>query len=184
MNRKKMNEETVETTDTPAQAKNPPPGAAPTESELAQLREKAAQAEKNHENWLRAQANLENFRKRAAREREEIVQRANEHLIRDLLTVIDNFELALQSARETDGKEAILEGIGMIHGQLKSFLSRHGVEPIEAVGGDFDPSIHEAIAHQPSDQPAGRIIAQTRKGYRLKGSLLRPAAVVVSKGPE
>ena len=155
----------------------------PTDSELKELREKAAKADQYYDALLRAKADLENFRKRAARERDEIMQRANENLLEELLGALDNFELGLQSARESQNRESIIEGMEMVQKQFASFLQKLGVETIDAVGQEFDPSLHEAIAQQQSDKPAGKIIAQTRRGFRLKGHLLRPAAVVVSKGP-
>ena len=158
------------------------PSKAPTPAELDELRQKAANADKYYDQMLRIQANLENYRKRAAREREEIVHRANEHLFKELFAVLDHFEKGLQSARDTHNKDALQEGMEMVYSQFQSLLTKLGVEIIEGKGHTFDPSIHEAIAHQESEEPAGKIIAQTRKGYRLKGYLLRPAAVVVSKG--
>jgi len=175
-NKEKMDEELTEQ----KESQEAPPGADLTDSEL---REKAAKADQYYDQLLRTKADLENFRKRTAREREEIIQRANENLLKELFGVLDHFDLGLQTARTSQSKDGIVEGMEMVQKQLELFLHKLGIEAIDAVGQDFDPSVHEAIAHQDSDQPAGRIIAQTRRGYRLKGHLLRPAAVVVSKGP-
>lgn len=171
---KKMDEEVIDQKETASEL---------TEAELQELREKASKADQYYDQLLRAKADLENYRKRAARERDEIIQRANEHLLRELFSVLDHFDLGLQTARSSANKEGILEGMELVQKQLESFLHKLGIDAIDAVGQEFDPNLHEAIAHQNSDQPAGTIIAQTRKGYRLKGHLLRHAAVVVSKGP-
>ena len=176
-NKEKMDEELIEQKEAPQET---PPASELTEAEL---REKAAKADQYYSQFVRTKADLENFRKRTAREREEIVQRANEHLLKELFAVLDHFDLGLQTARTSESKEGIIDGMEMVQKQLETFLHKIGVETIDAVGQEFDPALHEAIAHQHSDQPAGRIIAQTRKGYRLRGRLLRHAAVVVSKGP-
>src|SRR6185295_12879787 len=103
--------------------------------------------------------------------------------LQELLSVLDHFDLGLQSARTAESKEGIIEGMELVQKQLEVFLHKLGIEVIDAMGKEFDPTTHEAIAHQNSDKPEGIVIAQTRKGYRLKGHLLRHAAVVVSKGP-
>ena len=162
-------------------AKDQPPSLA--DPELKELREKAAKADQNYDQLLRTKADLENFRKRTARERDEIVQRANEHLLKELFVVLDHFDLGLQTTRASESKEGILEGLELVQKQLEGFFHKLGVEMIDAIGQDFDPAFHEAIAQQDSDVPAGKVISQIRKGYRLRGHLLRPAAVVVSKGP-
>ena len=162
-------------------AEDQPPTLA--DPELRELREKAAKADQYYDQLLRTKADLENFRKRTARERDEIVQRANEHLLKELFVVLDHFDLGLQTTRASESKEGILEGLELVQKQLESFFHKLGVEMIDAIGQDFDPAFHEAIAQQDSDVPAGKVISQIRKGYRLRGHLLRPAAVVVSKGP-
>jgi molecular chaperone GrpE len=154
-----------------------------TEAGLQELREKASKADQYYDQLLRVKADLENVRKRAGREREEIIQRANEHLLRELFSVLDHFDLGLQTARSSESKQGILEGMELVQKQLELFLHRLGIEAIDGMDQEFDPNLHEAIAHQNSDKPAGIIVAQTRKGYRLKGHVLRHAAVVVSKGP-
>ena len=132
---------------------------------------------------LRTQADFENYKKRAARERDEGIKYANRSLLEHLVSIVDNFELGLSAAREEGKHSPIYSGMSMVLKQLTDFLADNGLQPIDAVGKQFDPNLHEAIGHEPSDEvPEGRVIRQTRRGYRLKDRLLRPAAVVVSSG--
>ncbi len=182
-NEEDMDEELIEQNEPQDEAGAQDQPSSLSDSELKELREKAVKADQYYDQLLRTKADLENFRKRTTREREEIIQRANEHLLRELFVVLDHFDLGLQTARGSESKEGILEGLELVQKQLESFLHKLGVEPVDAIGQDFDPALHEAVAQQDADVPAGKIISQIRKGYRLKGHLLRPAAVVVSKGP-
>jgi molecular chaperone GrpE len=154
-----------------------------TMPELAALRE---DFEKFKDLYLRSQADLDNFRKRAAREREDAVRYANASLLERLLPVLDNFELGLDAARQSgDGAESILQGMGMVQKQLQDFLRDSGVEVIDAVGAPFDPNVHEALGQEPSTEIAEGVVSrQIRRGYKLRDRLLRPAAVIVSKGAE
>jgi molecular chaperone GrpE len=132
---------------------------------------------------LRSQADFENFRKRAARDKEEAVKYANGAMLERLLPILDNFELGLNAARGTAESSAILAGMDMVAKQLNDFLLQHGVEPVKAEGAKFDPNLHEAVAQEASGTvPEGHVIRQLRKGFKLKDRLLRPATVVVSKG--
>ena len=133
---------------------------------------------------LRSQADFENYKKRSAREREEAVKYANSSLLERLVAVIDNFELGLSAARDEGEQSPIYSGMSMVLKQLMDLLADYGVQPIDAVGQRFDPNLHEALAHEPSSKvPEEHVVRQTRRGYRLKDRLLRPAAVVVSSGP-
>jgi molecular chaperone GrpE len=152
------------------------------EAELEILKQRAAETEKHFDQFLRAKADLQNYRKRAEREREEIIERANERLIKDLLPVIDNFEIALQSASSSPNSDAIVEGMKLIQSQIQAFLQKQGLEVIDAVGHEFDPAVHEAVAQEASDEPAGKVVGQIRKGYKLGSHIVRPAGVIVSKG--
>lgn len=146
----------------------------------------AAQAEaaKWKEVAARNQAELENYRKRVAREREDDVKRARAGLLEDLLPVIDNFELGMMEVRKADPKSPIVIGMEMIERQLKDFMASVGVEPVDGVGAAFDPNLHEAVGQEESAEIAeGKIVRQLRKGYKLRDRLLRAAMVVVSKGP-
>ena len=133
---------------------------------------------------LRSQADFENYKKRSAREKEEAIKYANSSLLERLVSIIDNFELGLAAAKEQGEQSPIYSGMVLVQKQLNDLLAENGLQPIEAEGRRFDPNVHEAIAHEPSDQvPEGIVLRQTRRGYRLKDRLLRPAKVVVSSGP-
>src|SRR6266481_5526983 len=134
---------------------------------------------------MRSQADFENYKRRSAREKEEAIKYANTSLLEKLVTIVDNFELGLEAARGEGGeKSPIYSGMSLVLKQLQDFLTENGLQPIEAVGQKFDPNVHEASAHQPSDEvPEEHVISQTRRGYRFKDRLLRPSAVVVSSGP-
>jgi len=133
---------------------------------------------------MRSQADFENYKKRSARDKEEAIKYANKSLLEKLVSVVDNFELGLEAAKGEGEKSPIYSGMSLVLKQLQDFLTENGLQPIEAVGKKFDPNLHEAIAHQPSDDvPEEHVISQTRRGYRLKDRLLRPSAVVVSSGP-
>jgi molecular chaperone GrpE len=133
---------------------------------------------------LRSQADFENYKKRAAREKDEAIKYANSSLLERLIAIVDNFELGLSAARAQGEKSPIYSGMSMVLKQLTDFLADNGLQAIDAEGQKFDPNLHEAIAHEPSkDVPENTVIRQTRRGYRLKDRLLRPSSVVVSSGP-
>lgn len=133
---------------------------------------------------LRLQADFENFRKRTVREKEALYTRSNEDLIQELLPVLDHFELAVGACRDHDVEEAIVEGFALVSEQLRAALAKFGLAAIDAEGGTFDPEMHEAVSHLPSeDVPENGIMVQVRRGYRLANHLLRAAQVVVSSGP-
>src|SRR5438034_1415430 len=133
---------------------------------------------------LRSQADFENYKKRCAREKEEAIKYANKSLLEQLVAIIDNFELGLAAAREQGDQSPIYSGMILVQKQLNDLLAENGLQPIEAEGKTFDPNLHEAIAHEPSDQfPEGTVLRQARRGYRFKERLLRPAKVVVSSEP-
>jgi len=132
---------------------------------------------------MRSQADFENYKKRCAREKEDAIKYANTSLLERLLPIIDNFELGLSAARGEGERSPIYSGMNLVLKQMNDFLLDNGVQPIDAVGQKFDPNLHEAIAHEPSDSvPENQIIRQTRRGYRFKDRLLRPSSVVVSSG--
>ncbi|MFA7342676.1 MAG: nucleotide exchange factor GrpE [Terrimicrobiaceae bacterium] len=132
---------------------------------------------------LRAQAELDNYRKRAIRDKEESARYANARLLEKLLPVLDNFELGLEAARSAPDAASIVEGMAMVQKQLQDFLKEHGVEAVPAEGEVFDPSHHEAVAQEHSPAvPEGHVVRLLRKGYRLRDRLLRPSSVTVSKG--
>ena len=132
---------------------------------------------------LRSQADFDNYKKRAAREKEEAIKFANSSLLERLIAIVDNFELGLSAAREEGADSPIFAGMSMVLKQLTDFLADNGLQTINAAGQKFDPNLHEAIAHEPSAEfPEGIVLRQSRRGYRLKDRLLRPSSVVVSSG--
>ena len=151
---------------------------------LKKLDEAVAEANANKERYLRTVADLENYRKRALREKEEARKQAASSLMEDLLPVLDNFQLGLQSAEMHEGGGAFAEGFRMVLKQLESTLTENGLTPIQPEGEVFDPNYHESVAHlSHGEVPEGHVIEVQRVGYRLQERLLRPASVVVSSGP-
>jgi len=160
---------------------NPPtendPGA-----ELAAARAEAAAARERH---LRAVADLENYRKRALREKDELRAYAASRVIEELLPVLDNLGLALTAAKAPNAElSALVGGIDMVATQFRSALEGQGLKVIAPAEEAFDPNQHEAMAQQPSTEvPEGHVMQLIRVGYSLNGRLLRPASVIVSGGP-
>ena len=134
---------------------------------------------------LRKQAEFENFKKRTDRERAEFVKYASSELMREVLNVVDSFELALNDTGSEDGEGVrVRQGFDLIYKQLLDSLKRFGLETIEAEGHPFDPNIHEAVNTEASnDAPEGTVLAELRRGYLLQGKLLRPAMVTVAQAP-
>jgi molecular chaperone GrpE len=130
---------------------------------------------------LRLAADFENYKKRAARERQEYVQLANERLIAELIPILDDLERAL-SAAEQHEEAQLEEGVRLVHRSLAGLLERHGVRPIET-DGQFDPHVHEALLSQPSEAEEGSVIDVVQKGYKLGERVVRPARVVVAAAP-
>lgn len=148
------------------------------------LAEARQEAEENFEKYLRAAAELENFKKRVARERADLIRYAGEHLARDLLDVADDLDRA--TSQELPGNaEEVLAGIRMIGERFISILEKHSIKGEEAVGEQFDPSKHEALLSVPkSDVEPGLVIEQLKKAYMFKDKLLRAAQVVVAVEPK
>ena len=132
---------------------------------------------------LRARAEFDNFRKRMERERTQMAARATEEAVRDFLPIVDDLERALTADAETS--TAFHQGVQMIHRQMLEMLRRRGVEPIDSVGEDFDPNVHEAVAYEPAEgRREGEIIGELRRGYRIGDRLIRPAMVRVAQGAQ
>ncbi len=178
---------------------HPPASAAPTSEaasaagasapgEAAALAEQLAAAKKeaaaNREAHLRSVADLENFRKRTVREKDELRQFAASRVLEDLLPALDNLALGLAATKAPNADlKTLTGGVEMVLAQLKSALANHGLKEISPAGQLFDPHQHEAIAHAPSaDVKAEHVLNVVRTGYALTGRLLRPASVVVSSG--
>ena len=133
---------------------------------------------------LRLQADFDNYRKRMDREKKDWIAFASEKLVLELLPVLDHFELGLADSAKNGAPAPIQEGFQLVCNQFRAALEKAGVQVINAEGQAFDPNLHEAITHLPSDTvPEGHVSAQTRRGYKLGDKLLRPAQVVVSSGP-
>lgn len=158
------------------------PETADGEALLAKYRELEAELSEAQERVLRTAADAENFKKRLQREKEEQTRYANESFIRELLTVIDNLERALEHSGSESDQEGVVEGLNMT---LKSFLdtlTRFGCTQVEAEGKPFDPNFHEAVSQEESaDHEPNTVLNELQKGYMLKERLLRPAMVLVSK---
>ena len=160
--------------------------AAVTPEQLAELKERAAKADENWERLLRTTADFDNYKKRAAREKQEAIKFANEGLIQKLVPVLDNFDMALAATQtaQPEAGQSLQAGVNMICQQLKSALAEAGLEEVDAAGKAFDPKLHEAISQEETlAVPEGQVIRQLRKGYKLRERLLRPASVVVAKQP-
>ncbi|MBF8287500.1 MAG: molecular chaperone GrpE (heat shock protein) [Candidatus Rokubacteria bacterium] len=159
------------------------------EEEIRRLRDaleaKTREAEEHRDRYLRAAAEFDNARKRAAREREEYTRYANESLLRELLPVLDNFDRALQAARGEPAAAAVTAGVELTQRELLRVLEKFGVTPFPSVGQPFDPERHEAIARVPAQgRPEGTVVDETARGYLLNGRVLRPAMVTVASSPD
>jgi molecular chaperone GrpE len=155
-----------------------------TPADFEQLKAKAAKADEYWDRFLRQTADFDNYKKRAARERQEAISFANENLLVKLLPVLDAFEMALAAASHDPSGKSLLAGIVMISQQLRSTLAEAGLEEIDAHGKPFDPNLHEAISQEETTEaPEGQVLRQIRKGYRFRNRLIRPAGVVVAKKP-
>jgi molecular chaperone GrpE len=130
---------------------------------------------------LRTAADFDNYKKRAAREREEYVRLANERLVKELLPILDDLERALAAVREHE-EATVEEGVRLVHRSLASLLERNGVKEIET-NGKFDPHVHEALLSQPSEAEEGSVIDVVQKGYTLGDRVVRPARVVIAAAP-
>lgn len=149
----------------------------------AQLIEAQTLAQKNYDLYLRAVADLENYRKRAQREKEDLGRFGNEKLLREVLPIKDNLERAVEHAKdqESDAK-ALLEGVEMTLGLLSKTLEQFGVTAVDAVGELFDPARHEAMGQMESEEhPPNTVVQEMQKGYFLNDRLLRPALVMIAK---
>lgn len=160
-----------------------------TTSELDKLREqleaKEEEAKANHDRFLRQAAELENFKKRILREKEEATRYANETLIRDLLPVLDNLERAVEHAKGGGNGKPLVEGVDMVLKGFLDVLNKHGVTQVSAVGERFDPERHEAMAQVESDShEPNTVVEEYHKGYLLLDRLLRPSLVSVAKPSE
>ncbi len=145
-----------------------------------QLAAKEKEARENWDRFLRERADLENYRKRVGREKEELLNYGNKSLLEEILPIIDNLERALAHSSENE-QGAIVEGIRMTHAMLLTALKKFNVTPLESVGATFDSAYHQAMAQVPTDQyEPNTVVEEYQKGYMLKERLLRPAMVTVA----
>ena len=150
--------------------------------ELAEAKEEAG---KNWDLYLRERADLENARKRHQRDREEAIRFANDRLLREMIPVLDNLERAVGHAEQgDDDSQGLLEGVNMTINQFRKVLEDFGVKPINALGEDFDPNLHQAMGHvETTDQAPNTVTSEFQKGYLLNDRLLRPSLVMVARAP-
>jgi molecular chaperone GrpE len=158
-----------------------PPGAAadaPTAEQVAALQR---ERDELYDRLLRKTAEFDNYRRRLERERRQQADQAVIDLLQELLLVVDDFDLAL-AAESTESVSAYKRGIELIHAKLHDMLKKYGVRPIEALGSDFDPNLHQAVIHEPAgDHRDGEVIGELRRGYVIGDRLLRPSMVKVAK---
>lgn len=150
--------------------------------EPAAVAELQRQRDDYYDRLLRKSAEFDNYRKRVDRERAQLAEAAASDLIEELLPLVDDLERALKTDTGTDGADAYRRGVELIHRQLVELLRKRGVRPIEALGVDFDPHFHQAVAHELAEgRREGEVIEEFRRGYMLGDRLLRPAMVKVAK---
>jgi molecular chaperone GrpE len=174
---------------------SPPPAAEPlvhlepatvNAEQLEELKQRAAKADEHWDRLLRTAADFENFKKRAAREKQDAIKYANENLMQKLIPVLESLDIALAAPPSTppDTSQSFQTGVNLICQQLKGVLAEAGLEELNAVGKPFDPHFHEAVSQQETpEMPEGHVVQQLRKGYKLRDRLLRPASVIVAKPP-
>ena len=169
--------------DTSADVKNATEEEVTTEPELSELEKAQNEAKEMKVRYLRAVADLENYRKRITREKQDIIRSAAGCVVESLLPVLDNMKLGLKSAENHPEAKEVTSGFKMVDDQLKRSLCEQGLEELLPNGETFDPNLHECISHQPSSEVAeDHIIETVRAGYRLNERLLRAASVIVSSG--
>lgn len=154
------------------------------DKEIEDLRKKIEETEKeamaNFDKYLRSVAELDNYKKRAIKEKADIIKYGKEELVKDILPFMDSLDRAL--GHDTGDIQAFKDGIALIQDQLLCCLKKHGVERIETAGADFDPNFHEALMQVESDQHEdNKIVNEMEKGYLLNGRLVRPSRVCVCK---
>lgn len=151
----------------------------------AQLASAKAEAASNYDKFMRAAADLENFRRRTIREKDDLRTTATGRVLEDIFPVLDTLALAIGAAKQPKADlKSLVGGVDMVFTQLKNALVNHGLKEINPAGLPFDPHQHESISHQPSkDVKEEHVLNVVRPGYSLNGRLLRPASVIVSSGP-
>ncbi len=149
---------------------------------LKKIDEHKKSAKENFEKLKRAQADFENYKKILDKDKQEFVKYAEKGIILDILSLIDEFEIALNAVRKEIEDNEKLKGIKVIYNKFIEFLNKMGVKPIKAIGEPFDPFLHEALLSEKTDEyPEDTILQEIKKGYYLKDKVLRPALVKISK---
>ncbi len=146
----------------------------------------AGQLVENRDKYVRLLADFDNYRRRAHKDRQDVIQYGHENLVKDLLSTVDNLDRAIDHVQRSDGGdlESLLQGVELLQRELYGILSTHDVSEVIAEGQPFDPAVHEAMAQVPDDTaPENTVLEVLQKGYQLRGRLLRAARVVVSKAP-
>ncbi len=177
-----MDNENPQTSDAPPD--DPPatqtePVELPLEGQLAQAKE---EADKFRNNWHRAEADFQNYKKRTDQERDELRRFGSVSIVINLLPVLDDFERAFGSLDARLAGLSWFDGILLIYRKLNQLLENNGVTPIQTEGETFDPRFHEAVAHVDGEE--GKVLSEVQRGYKLHDRVLRPAMVVVGKGTE
>ena len=154
---------------------------APAPSDASELADLQRERDDYKDRWLRKGAEFDNYRKRIERERREQADQSVVDLLEELLLVVDDFDRAL-TVDPGKGGNAYRKGVELIHGKLHDLLRKQGLKPIDVLGADFDPNVHQAVVHEESpEHREGEVIGELRKGYMLNDRLLRPAMVKVAK---
>ena len=163
----------------------PTPDTVETASAVADTDELQKQRDDYYDRLLRKTAEFDNYRKRVERDRQSMADGVTADVVRDLLPLVDDLERALKADTGADGAEAYRKGVELIHRQLLEILRKRGVQPIEALGADFDPHFHQAIAHEHAEgRREGEVIEEFGRGYTLNDKLIRPSIVKVAKGDQ
>lgn len=148
----------------------------------ARLEKAEAEAAEHKDQWLRAAADYKNFKRRAEIERSELIRSASSALVLKLLPVMDDFERAIANIPEEVAATSWWGGAQLIAQKLRTVLESEGVKEIEAVGHDFDPTVHEAVLYEEAEGQDGKVVAELQKGYKLGDRVLRPSMVKVGRG--
>lgn len=149
------------------------------------LKQTQTEAQSMRDKWLRAAADLENYRKRAQKEREDVVKFGNERLLKDFLPVVDDLERVVSASNKASldpQSQAVIDGVKLVSKKFLDQLEKHGVTSFDSQGKSFDPNLHEAVQQVASSQQMGTVVDQLQRGFMLGGRLLRPALVTVSLG--
>jgi molecular chaperone GrpE len=170
--------------DPPGRSGSPGAEAPERTADSSRIEDLSAELVETKDRWIRLQADFENFRRRAQREREEAVRYGSQNLFKDLLTTVDNLERAIDHARKGGGGdvENLLQGVELVQKGLLGLMASHGVTEVEALGKPFDPAQHEAMAQATDASAAPNTVLEVlQKGYMLRDRLLRPARVIVAR---